>query len=442
MKFSVSSTVTLGSRGVPEAVNDLAHQLAALHGNVLVSREKHGIHLNFACPMCLHEDGDKELESRHFALNAEKYFNLGAYAMTTQASMASGAGLIQSVGLDRREWSGICMKNRAHRMSVADLLSYTPLSKRSVKASRAGRVTIADGTEWLVPWQHNPSILIPGGPGDGGPGDLIPLNTPQGSATPAGQYLLRRGYDLGELWEMFNASFCVREWPESEKRQYRKMPGGFRDSPQGRACFFGHVFGVPRIWQARILDYDQVMPDGSTQHWVYNGQTHQWALVAVSPPGGRPVYQHGFNSPDWPWKPSKYRTSNGGRKSEVVLGFDAAVKWNQEFRPGKPPVVIVFEGPLDAARFGRPAVSVLGKYINEVQAELMAKVFAYAVLVPDNDRAGAETLKVNQDTLTCHMKTMVRQLAPSRANGTAVKDAGDLNHAEAMHYKQTWLNEL
>lgn len=446
MKSSVSSTTTFGVRGVPEPVMELARQIASLHGNVLISREKHGIHLNFACPLCLHDDGDKELSSKHYALNAEKYFNIGAYAGPQQSAFQARPGMLGAMTQDRREWSGRCMKDERHKLSVEGLLQYTPLQKRCINVSRAGKVHVSDGTDWLVPWHQNATVMIPGGPSDGSVGSMIPLHTAEGRATPGGQYLLGRGYDLDELASMFHASFCVREWAESEERKYRKLPGGFRDSPQGRVCFLGLVYGVPRLWQARIIDTDEHMPDGTVRHWYYNGQTHQWCLVAQTYPGAaRPTFMQGFNNPDWPWKPSKYRTSNGGRKSESVLGYDAAREWNRVWRPGKPAVVIVMEGPLDAGRMGRPSVSIMGKFISEDQAVLLSKSFTHAILVPDNDKAGAETLETNRATLARHMRVVVKRAPESvQRNGQVItiKDAGDLTHEEAQHIKQTWLNEF
>ena len=43
--------------GLPERVRATAEALSLKHGTVHVSREKHGLHLNMACPKCLVEWG-------------------------------------------------------------------------------------------------------------------------------------------------------------------------------------------------------------------------------------------------------------------------------------------------------------------------------------------------------------------------------------------------
>src|ERR1044071_3193180 len=55
----------------PEQVT-LANDLMLRHGNVRVTRESQGLHFYIACPECL-EDGERELYSRHLAINVDKY---------------------------------------------------------------------------------------------------------------------------------------------------------------------------------------------------------------------------------------------------------------------------------------------------------------------------------------------------------------------------------
>ncbi|MDF1863078.1 MAG: hypothetical protein P1U87_22875 [Verrucomicrobiales bacterium] len=55
----------------------LAEALSRIHGQVSVARETGGLHLYMASPAKLTLTGDKELRSRHLAVNAEKFFSLG-----------------------------------------------------------------------------------------------------------------------------------------------------------------------------------------------------------------------------------------------------------------------------------------------------------------------------------------------------------------------------
>ena len=51
---------------------------------------------------------------------------------------------------------------------------------------------------------------------------------------------------------------------------------------------------------------------------------------------------------------------------------------------------VLTEGPLDAARFPGHGLAVLGKYLSEIQALLVAAEFQRAILAFDGDKAGRE----------------------------------------------------
>lgn len=439
MKFSLAFTRKSGQSALADDAKSLAESLAALHGDVLLAHEKHGLHAYLACPLCLMADGDRELKSRHLAVNIDKHFGRGKTA----------SGLRGHSGQTENRRTGCCMKRPEHVFSVRDLLEFAPLEKRNFAVSRRGRVTFTDNQAWLVPYGTKPDgtpIFVPGGPSDGTHGSSIPINSPEGRASPGGLYLLNRGYDLDQLWSMFATSFIVREFPENELRRYRKLPGGFRDSHQGRISFTGFMYGVPVIYQTRILDTNEVLPDGSKRHWVFNGQIMQWVCVAAIDAQGREFMMPGFNNPEFPWKPSKYRTGNGAQKSSAVMGLDAAIEWNRVYRQGQKSVGIVLEGPLDAGRLGSPAMATLGKFISTDQAELLARHFHTVILVPDNDAAGAETLDANKITLQQHVRVLV-QRTPTHLSDNAgiprqIKDVGDLTHDAAMTLKQSWIAQV
>lgn len=438
MNFSTDFTSRIPRSGVPEVILELAQALMQRHGDVLVSREKNGLHLNLACPACLGKEGRDELTKRHLAVNAEKYFGLGKKWGTGNTTRQAFT----------RERVGKCMKcNRVYEMQ--ELLDWPTLAERNIQDSSRGRVSTTDGSLWLVPWippqglpPGMPPIMVPGGPGDGSWDALVPVNHPQ-CPDVARQYLYGRGFetqeDFDELYAQMRVSFCVREWAADAGqggRKYRRLPGGFQDSPQGRIIFFCDIGGIPRGWQGRIIEH-QVEVQGGTRHWFYNGQSHQWACVFDKSPQGT-VFHHGFNNPDFKWNPSKYRTANGTSKNEVIFGVDAALEWNRQFRAGLAPLGFLTEGPLDAGCLGRPAMAAIGKYISDEQARLLGSLFATIILIPDNDTAGEESLEDNVKTLSKHVKVILWRL-PTVLDGKKIKDMGDVPRKTALAMKNQWL---
>lgn len=419
---------------LPEEVRNLAQALMVRHGSVLVSREKNGLHLNMACPECLSREGHLELTKRHLAVNADKNLNTGKWE---HANSSEGV----------RDRVGLCMKC-GQKYTVSKLLAWQTLEARGIHLGKVGKVSFVDNTAWLI--QDRKGNVIPGGPGppeamrDGGGDAVVPIiSLPPDH--PAAAYLLQRGYDLQSLWEQFRCSYCVKEWAmdDASGRYYRRMPEGFFDSPQGRIIFFADVQGVQVSWQARIIErtFEQ---DGGTYKEFWNGHRNEWVTMEFfNTEEGKfrplPVYAAGPRV----WSPSKYRTANGTARNEVLFGLDAAVRWNQQFRPNRMPVCFPVEGPLDAGRIMAPGVAAIGKHFSDAQIDLMAKFFTHAVLVPDNDDAGQKTVK---DT----MMRMARKLdshtwnLPSRmdAMNLTIKDVGDMPPPIVMAMKQQWLNQF
>ena len=65
---------------IPKDIQNLAEALAKIHGSVVVLREEHGLHIRFASPICLAQEGRRELDKRHLYVNAERYFGMGQWA--------------------------------------------------------------------------------------------------------------------------------------------------------------------------------------------------------------------------------------------------------------------------------------------------------------------------------------------------------------------------
>lgn len=361
---NVSKSEGLSEADIPREVKLLALSLSRLHGDVVIRNEAHGLHLYMASPTALERDGEIEYDKRHLTVNADRYLGRGQWQ--------------NRVGTYDRDRSAVCHKYGT-KFTVSDLQNFPPPAPREGKNTRRvvynnvvdrEKYLIDDGQGHRIP--NHPGVVV----------SLMDLPTHH----PAIQYLRGRGYDPARLVYQFRCGYCEQELPENSETKlfYKKLPGGFKDTPQGRLIFYVDVRGVQEGWQARILD----MVEGDYKyHWhpysktwvpTHVRQNDDWVLL--------PDYQ---NSP-YTWKPSKYRSANGMQRSAVIMGYDAAVQWNKRYFPSLPFCVIV-EGPLDAARFGPPGVAFMGKYLNEGQGELIAKSFRRVIYLLDNDAAGRES---------------------------------------------------
>lgn len=236
---------------MPREVEMLAKALSLIHGRVVARKEKDGLQLYMACPECLMKDGKKALNDRKLAVNADRVFGTGKYAL--------------HVGQYQADFSGFCMK-QSKGFNISDLRVMAPLRDRGfpdapsgVTKPSTGRCLIADGKGNMIP-DH--------------PGDVVSMiELP--ADHPAVMYLTNRRFDLARLHRQFRISFCTREAPENSAmdRYYRKLPCGFRDTPQNRIIFYADVHGVQRGWQARIIDH--VGADG-LKYYLHT-YSNQWA---------------------------------------------------------------------------------------------------------------------------------------------------------------------
>ncbi len=322
----------------------LAERIAARHGPVALRQGRKGLHLEFASPACLDRDGEIELIKRHGSLNVDRYLRRHPY---------------QDLPEGKAEWSARCMKTQTS-YRVADLLQWRTLAERELPTPSARAVRPAKPRK-LTRDRAGNEVPFPAG-------ELIPL-TFLPSTHPCIQYVRYRGFSPETLQQQFSAAFCVKELaPSTENgRFYRRLPGTFRETPQGRLVFRGKVMGVDRGWQARILDYKD--EQAGIQYFLHP-DTFTWVPVNVRQPDGSWDLRS-----DWigtgDWTPSRYMTAPGSFRGELLLGFDAALRWNAEMNWGVGRVAILTEGPLDAARFGPPAMPILGKSLSDGQAELL-----------------------------------------------------------------------
>jgi len=379
---------------IPREVQLLAEALSRRHGTVHVARETNGLHIYMASPICLEQDGRIELQKRHLAVNAERFLGLGKFAN-------------RNLNIDR-DFAGSCMKTgKAYRVSA--LMSWPLLNQRGIPDAPVMDVKIHNVQRCLVDDGKGNMIPPP-------PGQLVSLmDLPSDHA--AVLYLRARDYDLVSLCRQFDCGFCVKERPEDNEAAvyYRRMPLGFNDTPQGRIVFNGDIQGIRQIWQARIID----RVDGDLKSFLHP-YTNQWVTCERRDPDSgkfRPLPE--LASSRFEWEPSKYKTATGARRSECVVGFDAAVRWNESMGGGRKPTVVVTEGPLDAGRIGPPAVAMLGKNMSGAQAMLLAKKFRRLIYVADNDEAGKKAAMSVERAAGSMMEVVILTLPPH------FKDAGE-----------------
>jgi hypothetical protein len=209
----IRTTSSISEDGIPKQILDLADTLSRIHGEVVVTKESRGIHLYMACPHCLETEGARELDARHLAVNAERFFGLGPFA-----------ALAGTYNIDR---SALCMKE-TKPINVCDLLNMLPLEQRGIKASRERQVHVVSKEHRLVDDGRGNRI-----PED--PGTVIPINQLPDDH-PAVVFVRSRGYEPEALYNHLQVSYCESEMPEDRSigRVYRRLPGGFFAIPGDR----------------------------------------------------------------------------------------------------------------------------------------------------------------------------------------------------------------
>ena len=280
---------------MPHDVELLAKALSRIHGRVICRKEKNGLQLYIACPECLMKDGRKALNDRKLAVNADRRFGTGKYA--------------SRVGQYDTDFAGFCMK-QSKGFNISDLLAMPPLKDRgfpdvpsTVTKPSTGRCIIPDGKGNMIP-DH--------------PGEVVPLlELP--AEHPAVRYLTNRRFDIARLHQQFRVSFCFREAPENPAmdRYYRKLPCGFRDTPQNRIIFYADVNGVQRGWQARIIEY----VDGDIKYYLHP-YANQWVSMNTKnhASGKWDAMPHVLTEPV-SWNPSKYKTAFSSERNMMLMGW-------------------------------------------------------------------------------------------------------------------------
>ena len=405
----VGTSGEVTTQEIPKKIKDLAVALSKRHGDIYISRESGGIHLNMASPARLEVDGPSELNKRHLAVNAERYFHMGKWSKMR--------------GTYNADLSGKCMKSDTP-YRVTELLKMPTLARRgidvegdtSVKISVSDKNLVDDGEGNMIP-EH--------------PGRVIPFSEIQGYC-PGIEFLEGRQYNLAALERQFRCGYCIQEKEESRVagRFYKRLPDGFKDTPQGRVVFFADMLGVQKGWQARILERIR----DEDYHEIWHPYRMEWVVIKIKLGDSWKMLPQYAKPEKYEWNPSKYKTALGASRNAMIMGLDAAIRWNVERGRINNPVCILSEGPLDAGRFMEPGLALLGKFLSENQALIIAKHFREVVFVADNDAVGQKTRRRIKSLLGTKVKLRDVSIPEdwiSPITNQPAKDPGDLSYEMA-----------
>ena len=364
--FDFQTAGELPASAIPAQVRSLAEGLSRIHGSVYVARESSGLQIYFACPRCLEVEGDKALRTKKFSVNADKACGLGKFS-------------VRRGTYDARKNLASCMKCRQAYDLDTLLYGMPPLAERGYAVTKTN-VTYCSTERRLV--VDALGVHVPPGPGQ-----IIPV-TQLPPDHPGAWYLQSRGFDLPTLERQFGCAWCEQELPQSEDLRifYRRLPLGFKSTPQGRIIFFGYIRGSAHSWQGRIPEYKV-----GNQVYYWHPYQARWVLCEIiNPTTGKREPIPEIMAAREEWDLDKYRTAKHARRQEVVFGFDSAVLYADLAGDS---TGFLMEGPLDAGRFGPPAMALTGKFLAELQANLLLTRFRKIVYFPDKGIPGEQAKK-------------------------------------------------
>lgn len=407
--LSIAGDITVAD--IPDEIKALAQRLSHIHGQVLVTSESSGRHLYIPDPELITKDGEKELYSKHMAINADKYFGLGKWNVDENPTKENQE-LYRKYRSKGFEVPCAMSMKTGHRTTVQDLLHILPIEQRlNMVRPIQKKVITGDSTtdKHLVYDEHG--NLVPEGPGHTIPLSKLP------ETHPAREYLRQRGYDPDLLEKQYGVAYCDEALPEDRSvgRFWSKLPGGYKNSPQGRIIFpIIDAKGVKRGWQARAIDYS----DGRGNRWFWTDK-QTWVQIERD---GVDLFvtdedPQGFK------KLRKYLNARGFNRNQAAFGIWQAVQLAKNI-PYEQRVCYVMEGAMDAAKGGPPCIALLGKSMSDDQALVVRSHFAKVVLVADQDRAG-------KDFVRCISKKLEDMPILQATLPEGKKDLGDCSYTEA-----------
>lgn len=407
--LAVSGEITIDT--IPDEIKALAQRLSHLHGQVLVTSEASGRHLYIPDPELITQDGEKELYSKHMAINADKYFGFGKWNVDENPTKENQE-LYKKYRAHGLEVPCAMSMKTGRRTTVQELLHVLPLDQRiHLVRPLQQKVITGDSTtdKHLVYDEHG--NLVPEGPGHTVPLSALPDDH------PAREYLRQRGYDPDLLEKQYGVEYCDEALPEDRSvgRFYSKLPGGYKNSPQGRIIFpILDAKGIKRGWQARAIDYS----DDKGNRWFWTNQ-QTWLQIHKD-------WNDIFATPDEPigfMHLRKYLNARGFNRNQAAFGIYQAIQVTKDLSYEQR-VCYVMEGAMDAAKGGPPCIALLGKSMSDDQAMVIRSHFAKVVLVADQDRAG-------KDFVRCISKKLEDMPLLQAVLPEGKKDLGDCTYDEA-----------
>ncbi len=424
---------------IPKEIAALADQIARSQDcKVTLTKETSGYHLYMPCPACLETHGRDELKDPKYAINLSKYFGIGddyrhLHETTSDGFNPNDQYHNEAVDDERNLKTGICMRTwqgtNPHRFPVSELLAMDTVTARHPEINTSYRVVNgADGDERESHWETDP---ISGKKCPPPAGEIIPI-LDLSPFHPARWYLeTQRKFDMQRLTDMFRCGFCTKEFKEGVHNiWYRKFPGGWKDTPQGRIIFHSLHDGVPLTWQGRYPEY---IDEAGLNKYYLHPYTFEWSHVATRGTMSQawmPVSPFDQTDEDGTYKfdPSKYKTAK--HSTRELMGWDAAIKRADE---DEDPIrwCVLTEGPLDTARIGPGGLILMGKSLSQDNAEKVASNFHLVLTGFDNDRSGKEaTEKItaalygtkSRNPIISHVEPMVI---------TSGKDLGEMDQGLA-----------
>lgn len=424
--MSNDEVITSGSLSalcVDPRIMRLAERLAAIHGPVTIADESSGIHIHIADPEQVLLNGMKELSSKHVCINAEKYLGIGRYDVDEYPTRENKE-LYTKYRSKGKEVPGTCSMKTGKLYSVRELLNMPKINKRLALAGEVkSTVSIgAQSNQFLVKDENG--NMVPEWVAHTIPLTKLPSNH------PAIIYLKSRGFDPLALQQQFEACYCDKALPEDRSigRYYSRLPGGMKNTPQGRIIFSVRMDGSRWGYQSRAID----MWFGDRRFfWSHN---NRWELVATRNPDGTITerYPKDVRFPKG-FAPHKYLNCQGSSRNRLLMGFDAAVE-SQKDKPFNERYCILVEGPLDAGKIGPPGIALLGKSMSDIQAEYIRKRFSKVYTMMDNDVAGEQCLRKIKTKLP--NTNIIEIKVPDR-----VKDVGDLSYEEVKELITPYTND-
>lgn len=417
MEKDISTAGTITAADIPQEVKALAERLAAKHGPVTITTESSGMHLYIADPELLKTDGEKELSSKHLAINVDKYFGLGRWNVDVYPTREN-VELYKKYRQKKREVPCAMSMKTNKQYNVSDLLVMLPIEQR-IKLSRPVNKHVSASTQDKHLVYDKDGNLVPEPPGH-----IIPLNELP-PTHPAIAYLEQRGFDTDLLAMLYGFGYCDGALPEDRSvgRYWSKLPNNLLNCPKGRIIIpIVNAKGVQHGWQARSIDY---LANDGTLYWWSNKEI--WTPVQKDDTilGISDKFPSGFKGI------RKYINARGLARNESLFGVRQAAQMMTK-RPYDKRVCVLVEGALDAAKGGPPCIALLGKNLSEYQANVIKEHFTRVIIIADKDSAGREMVKSVSRRLP-DMPIIEAYLPDGK------KDLGDCTYEEARQIIDTYL---